>query len=197
MGLESAPACSAVSDTQLHLCAPQLISHKGWVSIWEDTINCLPPPVPLLSGKAHYSPWKVNTQAKSLLVNCGTKWKAVPQSCEMTPKSLCALSLGGNLPSLIDIDKASTSHQDVVTSAGAAVAFCDHEGRSRSAVNGEQEDEDSLGPWRVHRDANPAWTSLPADIKCWEKVQFPSYSICFELVDLWPAVRSVAVVLMS
>lgn len=69
-------------------------------------------------------------------MNSGTKWKAVPQSWEMTPKSLCALGLGENLPSLIDIDKANTSHQDVATSAGAAAAFCDHEGRSRSAVNG-------------------------------------------------------------
>lgn len=58
------------------------------------------------------------------------------QSWEMTPKSLCALGLGENLPSLIDIDKANASHQDVVTSAGVAAAFRDHEGRGRSAVNG-------------------------------------------------------------
>lgn len=46
------------------------------------------------------------------------------------------LGLGENLPSLIDIDKANISHQDVATSTGAAAAFRHHEGRSRSAVNG-------------------------------------------------------------
>ena len=60
----------------------------------------------------------------------------MPQSWEMTPKSLCALGLGENLPSLIDIDKTNIAHQDVATSTGAAAAFRHHEGRSRSAVSG-------------------------------------------------------------
>lgn len=98
---------------------PSFVPCKGWVSILEGAINCLPPPV-LLAGKAQLPPWKMNPLASSFLGNRGAQWRAyasvlVGDTCG----PLChQLKEKASLPNKESRTGVHTAHKDVVTSAG-------------------------------------------------------------------------------